>query len=461
MPLVGSLVCDKWRVSRELGKGGMATVYEAAHRNGKRVALKVLHANYRSNERVRARFLREGYIANRVNHCAVPSVFDDGETEAGDAFLVMDLLQGETLEARKARPIAPSEALRIAAEVLSVLASAHQLGIVHRDIKPANLFLTTGGRVAVLDFGIATVRELLSAPDSGSLTQPGFSPGTPSFMAPEQARGRAELVDARTDIWAVGAVLFNLLTGRPVHQAGTNAELMIAAATSPAAPIAALRPDLPRSVAHVIDRALAFHPELRWHDAEAMLAAIAALSPDLERADEPPPPAEITLLEAEAASTTSEQLGSVLDVARGGRLGPSLLLIATALCLVGAGAWGVSRSSPRATRPVASVAPAGVTRDRDEQREAPPAIEPAPEAPPVASASSHPPPLPARATHAAPSQGVATAARARVSANKRAAPSVSAESSLANATPITTSAPPAASGTGLWGSDSAWLERQK
>ncbi|HEX4477595.1 MAG TPA: serine/threonine-protein kinase, partial [Polyangiaceae bacterium] len=162
---VGQVLLEKWRLEVLLGVGGMAAVYAATHRNGSRVAIKILHAELSISPDVRARFLREGYAANSVGHDGVVRVSDDDVAEDGAAFLVMELLDGETLEERRQRHggrLSEDEVLSVADQVLDVLVAAHAKGIVHRDLKPENIFLTRDGRVKVLDFGIARLRELSS-----------------------------------------------------------------------------------------------------------------------------------------------------------------------------------------------------------------------------------------------------------------------------------------------------------
>jgi len=205
--LVGRVLRGKWRLDALIGVGGMAAVFAATHRNGKRVAVKLLHPERSIEEETKTRFLREGYVANKIDHPGVVSVLDDDVTEEGWAFLVMDLLEGETLKARwrsmkKRMPV--EDVLRIAYALLDVLAVAHDNTIVHRDLKPDNVFLTTDGRVKILDFGIARLRETTEAADATRSTS---MLGTPAFMAPEQARSRWDWVDARTDLWAVGATM--------------------------------------------------------------------------------------------------------------------------------------------------------------------------------------------------------------------------------------------------------------
>jgi serine/threonine-protein kinase len=268
---LGTVLRGKYRLDRVLGVGGMAVVYVATHRNQKQFAVKMLHPELSSREDLRARFLREGYAANSVRHPGSVAVLDDDTAEDGAAFLVMELLEGEALEAvwEKAGGRLPVDAvLGIGWQLLDVLASAHANGIVHRDVKPANLFLTRDGQVKVLDFGIARVRD--AAMTAASMTGTGIVLGTPAFMAPEQALARANDIDARTDVWASGATLFTLLTGQSVHVGENAPQIMILAATTPPRSLASVAPWLPAPVVSVIDRALAFDKAMRWQDAASM-----------------------------------------------------------------------------------------------------------------------------------------------------------------------------------------------
>jgi serine/threonine-protein kinase len=271
---VGQLVRGKWRLDRLLGIGGCAAVYAATHRAGKRVAVKILHPEVALSAEISRRFLREAYAANAVEHAGVVSVLDDETTDDGVAFLVMDLLEGETLDARRKAAggkLDPSDVLALADQILDVLAAAHAKNIIHRDLKPENLFLTQRGQVRILDFGIARFRE---SSTETSMTEDGMTMGSPAFMPPEQARGRWDQVDARTDIWAVGATLFTLLSGKLVHGGGTRNEALIASATKPAPSISTLLPSLPSAIAALVDRALAFDKEARWANARVMQEAV-------------------------------------------------------------------------------------------------------------------------------------------------------------------------------------------
>ncbi|MES1185686.1 MAG: serine/threonine-protein kinase [Myxococcales bacterium] len=279
---IGSVIKDKWRLDRLLGVGGMACVYAATHRNKKRAAVKMLHREYSTDSAIRERFLREGYLANSVGHRGVVTVDDDDIAEDGTAYIVMELLDGETLEQRwrrKEHRLPVEEALAVADQVLDALAAAHEKGVIHRDLKPENLFLTRDGVVKLLDFGIGRLKELKGV---SATTLSGATMGTPAFMAPEQARGRWDDVDGQTDLWALGATLFTLLTGAYVHEGQTVNETLALAVTQPARPIKTLRPDLPERAAALIDRALSYAKAERFPDARAMQGdvrlAYAALS---------------------------------------------------------------------------------------------------------------------------------------------------------------------------------------
>jgi serine/threonine protein kinase len=273
---IGSVVADKFVLRRLLGVGGMAAVYEATHRNGSRVALKILHGALDSSLQQRKRFLREAYVANTVGHSGAVRIFDDGIDAAGVVFLVMELLEGETLaELQKRGPVPMPRLLSIADQMLDVLAAAHARGVVHRDIKPANLFITRDGRLRVLDFGIARMVEQIAG--NTLETQPGTTLGTPAFMPQEQARGRWDEVDARSDIWAVGATLFTLASGEHVHVGETPNELYGRAMTVPARSLACVAPELPAELIRIVDRALRFERDERWQDARSMQAALRAL----------------------------------------------------------------------------------------------------------------------------------------------------------------------------------------
>jgi serine/threonine protein kinase len=279
---VGETLSGKWRLDQLLGLGGMAAVYAATHRNGKRVAIKILHSIHAQNEEARVRFMREGYAANSVGHPGVVQVLDDDELEDGSAFLVMELLEGMSMDARlhARQNLSAAEVMLIGERVLDVLGCAHARDVIHRDIKPANIFLTSEGDVKVLDFGLARVRERAF---KGRMTRSGIVLGTFSYMPPEQARGKRDLVDQRSDLWAMGATMFRALAGRHVHEGPTANERLLATMSQPAPALASVAPHVPPELADIVDRALAFQKHERWPDAHSMQRALHDAYQRLER----------------------------------------------------------------------------------------------------------------------------------------------------------------------------------
>jgi len=271
---LGSTLGGKWRLDRLIGIGGMAAVYAASHRNGATAAIKILHAQFARRADARTRFLREAYIANKAGKGAV-AVIDDDVDDEGAPYLVMDLLRGEPVDVRAKRlggKLPLQEVLWIATQVLATLEHAHEHGIVHRDLKPDNLFWTTGHVLKVLDFGVARLRDA----NTTETTRTGVVVGTPMFMAPEQALGSTSEIDARTDLWSMGAIMFRLLTGRHVHPSAQVNALVIAA-TKRAPNVASVDPTVPPAVATIIDTALQFEREKRYDSAHDMRVAIDAV----------------------------------------------------------------------------------------------------------------------------------------------------------------------------------------
>ncbi len=272
---VGSTLNDKWTLERLIGIGGMAAVYAGLHRNGARAAIKVLHPALARRPDIKKRFLHEGYAANRVNHSGAVKVLDDDEIEGGPddggAFLVMELLTGLSVEDRIERgpPLEERELLAIARAVLDVLEAAHRSGVVHRDLKPENLFLANDPlRIMILDFGLARVAE------AGQKTMAGMAIGTPSYMPPEQAAGRVHEIDARSDLFALGATCFRILAGRTVHPADGALEICALMARDPAPKLRSVAPNVSEATAVAVDRALEFRREDRFPNAAAMRKAI-------------------------------------------------------------------------------------------------------------------------------------------------------------------------------------------
>ena len=284
---VGSTLL-KWRLDALLGVGGTAAVYAGTHHNRSRVALKILHRELSAIPELRARFLREAYVANSVGHDGAVQVIDDHLSEDGEPVLVMQLLEGQSLDALQAARgvLTPEEALRVADQILDVLAAAHARGIVHRDIKPQNIFMLPSGGLKVLDFGVARLFD-----GTASMTTTGMLVGTPAFMPPEQAGGRVAEIGPPSDLWAVGATVFTLLTGRFVHEAENAQQHTVRAAVFPARSIAKLRPDLPAPLVEWVDKALAFDIPRRFQTAAEMREALARVLSKLGRASAPGLPA--------------------------------------------------------------------------------------------------------------------------------------------------------------------------
>jgi len=265
---LGQWIRRKYHLESLLGVGGMATVYAARHRNGSRVAIKIMHAEFAREEGVKRRFLREGYVANKVDHPGVVRIQDDDETDLGEPFLVMELLEGETLQQlwkRRKRKVPPPEALSIAAQILDCLVGFHEQKIIHRDLKPANIFIIEPLQAKLLDFGVAQLREAGEA-----MTRAGTALGTPSFMSPEQAQGKSDQLDGRSDVFSVGATLYAVVSGKRLHHGRSDNEAFILAATQPAPSLARTSPELDLEVIALIDRALQWDRRKRFRDAAEM-----------------------------------------------------------------------------------------------------------------------------------------------------------------------------------------------
>src|SRR5579883_158392 len=271
---IGATLRGKWTLERLLGEGGMASVYVGRHKIGRLDAIKILHPLVASTPQLRARFEQEAQVVNRFHHPGAVEIRDIDVTEDGAPFLVMELLEGETLSTLMRRgPLQVAEVLDAADQVLDVLAAAHAQGIIHRDIKPDNLLRLRDGHIKVLDFGIARVREGLG---EGMKTRTGTTLGTVAYMPPEQAKGID--IDGRADVYAVGATMFRLLAGRRVHEADTEAERFVKVVSDPAPPLASVAREVPAPVCAVVDRALAFDRERRYADAAAMQADVRAVA---------------------------------------------------------------------------------------------------------------------------------------------------------------------------------------
>jgi serine/threonine-protein kinase len=290
---VGTTLCQKWTLEKLLGVGGMAAVYVANHKIGRRDAIKILHREVAEQPDMLARFEQEAHAVNRFHHPGAVEIRDIDVAEDGSPFLVMELLTGESLSERAQRlgGLPLGEVLRLTDELLDVLAAAHARGIIHRDIKLDNLFVQTDGSLKVLDFGIARIRDGMPLK---MRTRAGATLGTAPYMPPEQIKGTE--IDARADLFAVGATMFRLIAKRRIHEAKNETEMLLKMASQPAPPLLSVAPDVPPGVGLVVDRALRFDRDLRYPDALTMQADVRAV-----RAGLPPPDATAQLPRPDAA----------------------------------------------------------------------------------------------------------------------------------------------------------------
>ena len=270
LPLIQRAFEGRYRVEREIGKGGNARIYLAHDSAGKAVALKVLHPELLVSVAA-DRFLREIRLSSQLEHPHIARLLDSGELD-WIVYYVMTFVEGPTLREHLGRvhrmPV--GELVRLAEDLLSALDHAHAHGIVHRDVKPENVVLSSQGAV-LLDFGIA---RAVAASGSDRLTRSGIAVGTSTYMSPEQITALKE-IDHRSDIYSLGCVLFEGLAGQPPFQHRNEAVVLQLHLTQPAPDLRTLRPDAPRELTEAIARALAKAPEGRWQTAAAMRESLA------------------------------------------------------------------------------------------------------------------------------------------------------------------------------------------
>ncbi|HJL14752.1 MAG TPA: serine/threonine-protein kinase, partial [Sandaracinaceae bacterium LLY-WYZ-13_1] len=380
-------VAGRYRLLERIGEGGMAEVWRARDvRLARDVAVKLLtlHGEHETEDDRARRFLREARIAAAVRHAHVVDVLDFGRTDDGQPFMVMELLRGESLEQRLSRtpPLTLSELLEIALAVLDGLEAVHRAGIVHRDLKPDNVFLLEeSGRVRpkLIDFGVSRATDGTQGRRSVLTTMQGRLVGTPEYMSPEQARGHAD-VDERTDLYSVGVVLYEAITGRLPYDAEGLGDLIIAIAMGGAPPVVLVQPDAGEAISAVVDRAMRVARDERWPSARAMRDALAEAmeqslgrdargslpAPSLARHAASPDrvPSEVVTVEggpvARAVNGTPEAF--VVDghppSPSGRRWVPALAAAGLGLVLAaGLGAWALTgASAPEAPLPPAASA---------------------------------------------------------------------------------------------------------
>ena len=307
----------RYRIERQLGRGAMGVVYLGLDPQiGRKVAIKTmaLGQEFEGEElaQARLRFFREAETAGRLQHPDIVAIFDAGEDQ-DLAYIAMQYLTGHDLQVHTsaARLLPLASVLDIAARVAEALAYAHRQGVVHRDIKPANVMIDLeAGAVKVTDFGIARIAD-------ASRTRTGMVLGTPSFMSPEQMSGRR--VDGRSDLYSLGVMLYQLLTGVLPHQADSMARLMYQIANDPAPDVRTLRPELSEALANVVALALEKRPEMRYADGHQMaldLRAVAAMLAPQEHAAREPAAASAPTGEAAPAAPPAPEFTQTVRFAR-------------------------------------------------------------------------------------------------------------------------------------------------
>jgi serine/threonine-protein kinase len=274
----GTRIAGTYEVEGLLGRGGVGVVYRAMHvGTGRRVAVKVLHDVLLDRDEMRRRFELEARAASVIKHPGIVDVFDLGETDEGDPFIVLEYLEGASLRtlSRQAEGLSPGQVVGALLPVLDALAAAHAAGVVHRDVKPANVFVASRPRgVKLLDFGVAHF-------GGSGVTHAGDTVGTPRYMAPEQVLGLPD-IGPEADLYSVGAVLFMLLAGRPPHQGVSDGEALARVVNEAAPPLASVTQGLPAGLCAVVDELLVKEPSRRPKDAAAVRARLAEMPLDLD-----------------------------------------------------------------------------------------------------------------------------------------------------------------------------------
>jgi serine/threonine protein kinase len=320
MPLeIGQLIDGKYRIIRVIGEGGMGAVYEGENlRIGRRVAIKVLHAALTGNKEVVQRFEREAQAAGRIGSDHILEVIDLGELPDGDHFMVMEFLDGETLSTRMERlgRMTPSQVAPLAQQLLRGLGAAHKAGIVHRDLKPDNVFVLRekAGQpdfVKIIDFGISKFQPL-SGEGGMKMTRTGTVMGTPYYMSPEQASGSKE-ADNRSDLYSVGVILYEAVTGRVPFEATTFNQLMFKIVLADIPPPQDLVPDLDPTFVAIILKGMARDLNYRFQTAEEFVHALEAWRAGTGKAVTLPPTHAADLIPPGAATRAQQLSGAGFD----------------------------------------------------------------------------------------------------------------------------------------------------
>jgi len=379
MSLVGALL-GSYRITDELSSGGMGTIYRAQHELLGRVAVvKVLRAELTEDNELADRFFTEARAASAVRHASITEIFDFGYTPAGEAYLVMEFLEGETLHARlkRAKPagVPQQEAAYIARSLALALVAAHAKGIVHRDLKPANIFLVPeleqsfGMRVKILDFGIAKLVDPSGAPRGRKHTMTGTLIGTPRYMAPEQARS-ASTIDQRADQYSLGCILYEMLVGEAPFPKGGSGEVIAMHLFGEVEPPSQRVPGLDLALEVIVMRLLQKEPGDRYANAAELAHALAVPAGAVPVAPVPVAPADawrtpLPLTPGPPSTHLVAPLAFADDrTVRDRKLGlpfiAALGALAIAGAIAGAIAFAVTRNARPSTPPATPAAPAPV-----------------------------------------------------------------------------------------------------
>lgn len=385
----GYLVKQRYQLIRPIGTGAMGAVHEAVEVNlGKRVAVKFLDPILARDQRVSARFRREARAAAQVHHDNVCDVSDLGVTDEGIPYLVMELLDGEPFSEvlRREGKLSVGRAVGLMGQVLSALAAAHALGIVHRDLKPANIFLTRASdgseRVKLIDFGIAKVTQ---ASDSVEATTAGMIMGTPYFMSPEQAAGETKEVDQRTDVWAVGVILYLSLTGTVPFAGENHLAVFNKVFHQEPPPPRELEPSIPTAVEAAILQALCKERGGRYATADELKAVLDRATGQDHVPTRPAGVPKVANISAPADGKNASLTPTEMSVAASRRkrwMVPGIVAVLLLLVGVGSGAFvvlsGRSEATPPAPGTPPALAPPAVVGEPEPQTEEPVKLQPQP-----------------------------------------------------------------------------------